>query len=308
MTDFGEYMKIESLKYAIIAAGCGSINKAALQLGLSQPHLSSSIHALEEELGFSLFYRTNKGIHLTRKGESFLPIASRMLSDYQRMSAINAGEEIHHFHLCATYHTAVEEAFSLLCSEYHDRQNLSFSLTNMDSFRVIDNVFTNSCSLGILMIPASNPKPFLESCSRKGLQLRHIGYFCYYIHLRQEHPLLKEPEFDMSRLYEYPFIDYDDRILTSSTDLITKGIINPGRCILVDDRDTRYHIISLCDAFTIGCYPHQRIRKRYNWVCIPLPELSFEMAIVSHKNQKLPGEALRYMELLRQEIKGLEME
>lgn len=89
-------MKIEYLKYAVVTAGCGSINKAALKLMLSQPHLSSSLHALEEELGYSLFYRTNKGIHLTREGESFLPVASRMLSDYKRMSTIKAREEINH--------------------------------------------------------------------------------------------------------------------------------------------------------------------------------------------------------------------
>lgn len=300
-------MKIEYLKYALITAGCGSINKAAAQLMISQPHLSSSLKSLEDELGFTLFYRTNKGIQQTREGESFLPIARRMLSDYERMSNIKAGEEINHFHLCATYHTAVEEAFSLLCSEYHDKHNLSFSLTNMDSFRVIEHVFTNSCSLGILMIPSSNPKPCLEAVKLRGLKTTHIGNFCYYIHLRKEHPLLKETDFDISRLYEYPFIDYDDRILSSSTDLVARGIINPSRCILVDDRDTRYHIISLCDAFSIGCYPHRRIRGRFNWVCIPLPEFSFEMAIVSHQGQKLQTEAIRYIELLRQEIEGLEV-
>lgn len=298
-------MKLEYLQYALITAGCGSINKAAAQLAISQPHLSGALHALEEELGFTLFYRTNKGVHLTREGESFLPIASRMISDYHRMSSIRTNEELHHFHLSATYHTAVEEAFSLLCAEYHHKQNLSFSLINMDSFQVIDHVFTNSSPLGVLMIPASNPRPFMEACKTKGLQTGHIGNFCYYIHLRKDHPLLKEPHFDIGRLYEYPFIDYDDRILSSSTDLIAKGIINPSRCILVDDRDTRYHTISLCDAFSIGCYAHSRIRSRFDWVCIPLPEISFEMMSVFHQNQKPQPEALRYLELLRQEIRGL---
>lgn len=299
-------MKLEYLYYALVTAGCGSINKAAAQLTLSQPHLSSSLHSLEEELGFTLFYRTNKGIHLTREGESFLPIARRMLSDYESIRTIKAREEIHYFHLCASYHTAVEEAFSLLCSEYHDKLNLSFTLTNMDSFRVIDHVYTNSCSLGVLMIPDSNPKSLLEACRIKGLKLHPIGHLRYYIHLQKNHPLLKESGFDLNRLYDYPFVDYADRILSSSTDLVARGILNPSRCILVDDRDTRYHIISLSNAFSIGCYPHRRIRRRFDWECIPLPEFSFQMAGVSLQEQKLQSESLRYIELLKQEITGLE--
>ena len=44
-------MKNEQLRNFIKVVDCGSINKAAEQLYVSQPSLSRSIHSLEEEMG-----------------------------------------------------------------------------------------------------------------------------------------------------------------------------------------------------------------------------------------------------------------
>ena len=44
-------MKKDQLKNFVEVADCGSINKAAEKLYISQPSLSRSIHALEEEMG-----------------------------------------------------------------------------------------------------------------------------------------------------------------------------------------------------------------------------------------------------------------
>lgn len=50
-------------------AKCGSISKTATMNYTSQPAISRSIKALENELNTKLFYRTKKGIELTEKGK-----------------------------------------------------------------------------------------------------------------------------------------------------------------------------------------------------------------------------------------------
>ena len=45
-----------------------SVSKAANKLHISQPAVSQNIKTLEEELGISLFHRTNKGVKLTNEG------------------------------------------------------------------------------------------------------------------------------------------------------------------------------------------------------------------------------------------------
>ena len=65
-------MNLNSLIYAIEIERCGSINRAAQNLYLSQSNLSSSIKALEEEVGYKIFIRTSKGIAPTPEGYLFL--------------------------------------------------------------------------------------------------------------------------------------------------------------------------------------------------------------------------------------------
>lgn len=45
----------------------GSVSKAAVKLHISQPAVSQNIKMLEQEIGFSLFFRTNKGVKLTNE-------------------------------------------------------------------------------------------------------------------------------------------------------------------------------------------------------------------------------------------------
>ena len=45
-----------------------SVSKASLKLHISQPAVSQTIKNLETEIGFALFFRTNKGVKLTNEG------------------------------------------------------------------------------------------------------------------------------------------------------------------------------------------------------------------------------------------------
>ena len=69
-------MTILQLKYVIAIASSKSLREAASRLFVSQPALSSTIRELEEEIGITLFERTNKGISLTDEGKEFLIYAN----------------------------------------------------------------------------------------------------------------------------------------------------------------------------------------------------------------------------------------
>lgn len=51
---------------------CGSLTQAARVLYSNQPNVTRTIHLLEQELGCSLFHRTNRGVTLTPEGELLL--------------------------------------------------------------------------------------------------------------------------------------------------------------------------------------------------------------------------------------------
>ena len=64
-------MRIEDLTYFLEISRCGSINKAAASLNISQQGLSRILKMLENQVGTKLFNRGSKGVSLTAYGQGF---------------------------------------------------------------------------------------------------------------------------------------------------------------------------------------------------------------------------------------------
>ncbi len=74
-------------------AEAGSLNRAAPQLGLSQPTLGRQLVALEESLGQVLFERHSRGLSLTEAGQALLPAARRMREGAQELALALAARD-----------------------------------------------------------------------------------------------------------------------------------------------------------------------------------------------------------------------
>jgi len=72
---------LQKIETFLCAAEKLSISEAAKQLHLSQPTVSHQIKLLEQELGNTLFARSNTGLQLTEAGRLLLPWARRLLHD-----------------------------------------------------------------------------------------------------------------------------------------------------------------------------------------------------------------------------------
>jgi len=73
---------IRQLKAFVVVAQTRSFAQACGLLHLSQPALSIAIRNLEQAVGGTLFVRTTRSIALSPEGEAFLPLAQRLLRDW----------------------------------------------------------------------------------------------------------------------------------------------------------------------------------------------------------------------------------
>ena len=81
-------MTFQQLTYVVEVSKCGSINKAAHKLFLSQSGISTAVRELEQELGIQFFTRSNRGVEFTPEGREFLGYAVSLLEQKQRLHTL----------------------------------------------------------------------------------------------------------------------------------------------------------------------------------------------------------------------------
>jgi DNA-binding transcriptional LysR family regulator len=79
-------LEFRQIRYALSVAKERSFTGAAKRLNISQSAVSEQVHSLEQEIGFSLFRRTPRGIELTEPGRTFLYEAARIAGDVLSLS------------------------------------------------------------------------------------------------------------------------------------------------------------------------------------------------------------------------------
>jgi len=77
-------LSLRHLRAFVEVAHQGSFRRAAEKLHLSQPALTITINQFEELVGVKLLNRTTRRVNLTIDGEDFLPIAERLVADFER--------------------------------------------------------------------------------------------------------------------------------------------------------------------------------------------------------------------------------
>lgn len=78
-------MTLQQLRYVTAIAETGTLSEAARRFYIAQPSLTASLRELEEELGLTIFRRTNRGAVLTPEGEEFLGYARQVLAQMDLM-------------------------------------------------------------------------------------------------------------------------------------------------------------------------------------------------------------------------------
>ena len=76
-------MNLRQLAHFVAVAQTSNFTRAATRVHLTQSSLSSSIRALEGELGSDLFVRSTRRVELTEAGRALLPAAQRAIAAAQ---------------------------------------------------------------------------------------------------------------------------------------------------------------------------------------------------------------------------------
>ena len=152
-------------------AGTGSMNKAALELNTVQSNVTARVKALEDEVGFALFERTNRGVTLTPAGKRLLPFAARaarLLEDARRAVA-DEGTPSGTLVVGSLETTAALRLSPILAEFASLHPAVDLSLRTGTSRELVDQVLERSVEGAFVCGPVNHPDLTVEPFVREEL-------------------------------------------------------------------------------------------------------------------------------------------
>lgn len=203
-------MTLTQLKYIIIVAEEKSMNEAAKKLYISQPSLSSAIKDIEEEIGFHVFKRSNKGVIITPEGEEFIGYARQVVEQYTLLEARYVEKEHvkKKFGVSTQHYTFAVNAFIEMVKQF-GMEEYEFAIRETKTYEVIEDVRDFKSEIGILYLNDFNRNVLAKLFSEYGLEFHSILDCHIYVYMWKGHPLAKQEEIALEELEDYPCLAFE---------------------------------------------------------------------------------------------------
>jgi len=208
-------MDLYKMKTFYTVAKLGSFSKAAEALYLTQPAVSAQIKDLEYEYKTKLFNRVGRNISLTRQGETLIVYVKNILDIYEESHyAIdllkNAKDGLIKLAVSDLPGSILlPQMIYLFKQEYPE---ITFSIKNYKSTKVIDSIRQNKVSIGIIVSSEanSNEHDLIEKVLFKDKIVLGVS---------KQHPLATQNSLSVNDLAQFPLImSLKDTVLRHSVD------------------------------------------------------------------------------------------
>lgn len=302
-------MTLQQLKYIIQIVQCGSITMAAQRLFITQPSLSKAVSDLEQEMGITIFLRSNRGVVLSEEGTKFLSYARQVVEQAELLEqTYKYSEPVKRVFAVSSQHYAFAvNAFVALVKEY-GKEKYEFSLRELRTNEIIEDVHTMRSELGIIFLSNFNREVMLRILQNH--DLRFVPQFTAkpHVFVSRNNPLADRAIVTHRDLTDYPRLTFDQGINNSfyfseelhSTDETSKSII-------VSDRATLFNLLIGLNGYTISSGILSSDLNGTDIVAIPLEsDETMEVGYIHNLNRPLSQMAERYLEHFRTYIEHYE--
>ncbi len=184
-------MKIEHFRYLVEIDKYHTISAAAKALYMGQTTLSSIVKSMEEELGYSIFQRTPKGVVLTQKGEHLMELAREITDKYEEVMVLKSEAAVISYPLNILFAPSLAENLPLELNqtlrEIDATSLFKFSIAHRD--RILSEVLNDSANIGVTYLFADEYVDMVYSAAKYKIDVEKIKKDKFYLVVGKEHRL-----------------------------------------------------------------------------------------------------------------------
>jgi len=278
------------------------MNKAAAELFITQPSLSSTIRDLEEEIGLTIFLRSNRGIVITSEGEEFLGYARQMLEQYRQMEERFVKKEKFKkkFSVSMQHYTFAVQAFIHMAKEF-GMDDYEFAVHETKTYEVILNVKNQKSEVGILYLNDFNQKAMEKLLIDNDLEFIDLFRCGIYVYLWKGNPLAAMDRIGFEDLKNYPCLSFEQG--NNNSFYLAEEVFSTyeyKQIIKADDRATLLNLMVGLNGYTLCCGIICEDLNGGEYRAIPL-DTEDKMRIGYIKKKKMPLSVLgtKYIDELK---------
>ena len=194
-------MTLTQLRYVLAVADTHSMNEAARTLFIAQPSLSQAVKDLEEEIGITLFNRSNRGVRITPEGEEFLGYARQVVEQYRLVEDryIEKRNSKKRFSVSMQHYTFAVKAFVETVKKL-GMERYEYAVHETTTYDVIANVRSFKSEIGVLYLNDFNEKVMMKTIQENGLEFKELFSCNTFVYLWAKHPLAEREMISMEEL------------------------------------------------------------------------------------------------------------
>ena len=246
-------MTLQQLKYILAISAYGSMNKAAEQLYVSQPSLTSSVQELEKEIGIKIFNRSGKGVTLTNDGAEFLQYARQVVSQFDVLAEkyISKGGIKKKFGVSTQHYSFAVKAFVEMVKEF-DTSEYEFAIRETKTLEIISDVATLRSEIGIIYLNDFNRQSMTKLLSSNGLKFHALTNCNPFVYIWKGHPLASQKSISFEQLDEFPCLSFEQG--DNSSFYLAEEILSTNdyqRIIKANDRATMLNLMIGLNGYTL---------------------------------------------------------
>lgn len=246
-------MTIQQIRYAIVIAQTGSMNKAAEKLYITQPSLTGAVRELEKELGITIFYRSGRGVSLTNDGQEFLMYARQVYYQYETLEERYSGahELKKKFGVSTQHYSFAVKAFVETVKSF-DSKKYEFAIREDKTKEVIEDVRTLKSEIGIIYLSDFNRSVITKILKSNELKFKKLIECSTYVYMWKGHPLSSRKSVCADDLKGYPCLTFEQGVDSSFyfAEEIFSTVEFP-RTIKANDRATMLNLMIGLNGFTL---------------------------------------------------------
>ena len=202
-------MRLSQLRFLVELKKHKTISETAQKLYISQPSLSTAIKELEEELGFDIIERSNKGVKFTKRGELVLKYSRDVMQSVNGIERLSKNKEHSHKNFITIasiyyiFQSVVMESFLDFKERYPDVQ---VSLREENSYDIVQMLINEEIDLGIIMISSIEELTIQQTFEQHNIDFYKLmdEEMCFVV--GPKNPLYGKENATMQELLQFPFL------------------------------------------------------------------------------------------------------